>query len=145
MNQGEHHGSKVTLTEILVVLVVLGTMAWVVVPRFSEAAHDAKIGTLHANLQVLRAQIERYRQDHGGRYPSAARFEAQLIEPTVYDGSPLIPGSINRYVGPYLHEIPDNPYTGGNRVSGRIEDNPDWYYDEMTGQILPLGVRQTAY
>ena len=142
MDQGEHHGSRVTSTEVLLVLVVLGTMAWVVVPQFSEAAHDAKAGTLHANLQVLRAQIERYRQDHEGRYPTAVRFETQMIEPTLIDGSLRVPGGGGGFVGPYLQEIPNNPYTGGNRVSGRIEENPDWYYDETTGQILPLGVQQ---
>ena len=50
-----------TLVEILVVVVILGILAAVVIPQFSEASTDAKFSSLCTNLHTLRSQIEMYK------------------------------------------------------------------------------------
>ena len=50
-----------TLIEILIVVVILGILAAVVVPQFTNAADDANDAAVRTQLQTLRGQIELYR------------------------------------------------------------------------------------
>lgn len=50
-----------TLIEILIVVVILGILAAVVVPQFTNAANDANDAAVRSQLQTLRGQIELYR------------------------------------------------------------------------------------
>lgn len=50
-----------TLIEILIVVVILGILAAVVVPQFTNAADDANEAAVRTQLQTLRGQIELYR------------------------------------------------------------------------------------
>ena len=52
--------SGFTLVEILIVAVILGILAAVVVPQFSDATTDAKSSVMTSNLQSLWAQAELY-------------------------------------------------------------------------------------
>ena len=133
---------KVTPMEVVIVGLVLGITAWVLVPQFSQAANNGRLHVLSGELHALRAQIERYRADHDGRYPSAEHFVAQMTGRTRADGSRCEPDDVGVSFGPYLHEIPINPFTGGNRVGvaqgdGTAGAQPDWCYDEAAGQIHP--------
>jgi competence protein ComGC len=140
MDPTEHHLPKMTIAEVLIVVVALSGLAWVVVPQFTQAAYDGRTGMLSIELQAMRAQVERYRADHDGRYPRASDFVSQMTRPTRADGTSYEGDSNGFWVGPYLREIPMNPYTRGCRVSGRMNDGADWYYDETTGQVFPLGI-----
>ncbi|MDP7289278.1 MAG: prepilin-type N-terminal cleavage/methylation domain-containing protein, partial [Phycisphaerae bacterium] len=59
-----------TLVEILIVVIILGILAAIVVPQFTEASSDAKLSNLVTNLQSIRAQLELYRLHHNGSYPT---------------------------------------------------------------------------
>src|SRR5690242_15013280 len=63
-----------SLMELAIVLVVLGLVATIVGPRMSRAAaagpsprldHDVRTG----RLRMLRAAVDEYAADHGGRFP----------------------------------------------------------------------------
>jgi type II secretion system protein G len=54
-----------TLIEILIVVVILGILAAVVVPQFTNAADDANDAAVRSQLQTLRGQIELYRAQQG--------------------------------------------------------------------------------
>lgn len=45
-----------TLVELLIVVIILGMLAAMVVPRFSNAASDTKVGALPGNLSLVRRQ-----------------------------------------------------------------------------------------
>ena len=55
-----------TLIEILIVVVILGILAAVVVPQFTNAADDANDAAVRSQLQTLRGQIELYRAQQDG-------------------------------------------------------------------------------
>ncbi len=59
-----------TLIEILIVVVILGILAAVIIPQFTNAADDASVSTARMQLQTMRSQIELYRAQSGG-YPTA--------------------------------------------------------------------------
>ncbi len=58
-----------TLVEILIVVVILGILAAIVVPQFTNAANDARGGNLSSQLRTLQNQIELYSAQNNGAYP----------------------------------------------------------------------------
>ena len=53
-----------TLIELLIVIVILGILATIVVPQFSNASINAKENTLKDELRYLRTQIVVYKAQH---------------------------------------------------------------------------------
>ena len=68
-----------TLVEILIVVVILGILAAIVIPQFTQASTEAKENSLCSNLQSLRSQIELYKCQHNDTAPAFADFENQMI------------------------------------------------------------------
>jgi type II secretion system protein G len=54
-----------TLVEILIVVVILGILAAIVVPQFTNATQDAQAGNIQTQLETLNNQIELYRARTG--------------------------------------------------------------------------------
>ena len=50
-----------TLIEILIVVVILGILAAIVIPQFTDASQDAMESSVRSQLQTVRSQIELYR------------------------------------------------------------------------------------
>jgi type II secretion system protein G len=50
-----------TLIEILIVVVILGILAAIVIPQFSDASDDAAANSARSTLATIRSQIELYR------------------------------------------------------------------------------------
>ncbi|MEI7658036.1 MAG: prepilin-type N-terminal cleavage/methylation domain-containing protein [Phycisphaerae bacterium] len=61
-----------TLVEILIVVVILGILASVVVPQFTNATNEATAGNLKAQLRSLQNQSELYAARNNGAYPITA-------------------------------------------------------------------------
>ncbi|HNO78969.1 MAG TPA: type II secretion system protein [Phycisphaerae bacterium] len=61
-----------TLVEVLIVVIILGILAAIVVPQFSDASHQSVRSTLQTTLDVLEDRIELARQKSPtGEYPSS--------------------------------------------------------------------------
>jgi len=115
-----------TIVEILIVVIVLGILAAIVVPQFSDASMNAKEDSLEANVQIVRGQIHLYRLEHNA-YPTLTGFAAALT------------GKNDRH-GPYLQSIPNNPYwtrdpNMANSVGNGDAGTSAWYYNETTGEF----------
>lgn len=125
--------SGFTLIELLIVVVILGIIAAIVIPQFGSAAEDAKLGSLKTNLSTIRAQVEFYKFQHNGNYPSQANFAAQMTAPTDING-----GTTANDFGPYLIDIPTNPFNLLATIGtlGSLGDNSEgWAYDGTTGEF----------
>ena len=131
------------LTELVVVLVVLATVALVAVPRLSQADTTDSETAVRGDLAVLRNAIELYAADHDGAYPPLDGFTAALT------------GSVDGH-GPYLQAIPGPGFPSDSAVDGgpssprlaafpgpatRLAEAPGpaiaWMYDEQSGRIQP--------
>lgn len=124
-----------TLVEILIVVIVLGILAAIVVPQFTDASSDAKASSLETNKQIVRGQIELYRIQHDGNYPTLANFVDQMTKASKVDGSTAAVGTSGYDLGPYLQAIPNNPYTNTNTVGNGARGTSAWYYNQTTGEF----------
>jgi len=141
--------SGFTLVEILIVVVILGILAAIVIPQFTEASTEAKQNSLMSDLQTIRSQIELYKVQHNDIPPKAASFVAQMTETSDIDGNTSgnkVRTGLFQY-GPYLERIPINPFNDKADATGKhgaidpsagasVGDNTgSWEYAETTGQI----------
>ena len=126
-----------TLVEILVVVVILGILAGIVLPQFSSAAGDSKDSALQQNLFRMRQQIELYKQEHNGSYPSLANFIDQMTLASDQAGNTAAIGTAGYPLGPYLQKMPRNPFTDTIPIGDGAVGTSAWYYDESTGHLAP--------
>ena len=117
-----------TLVELLIVVIILGILAAVVIPQFSDASTDARVSAMVTNLGTIRGQLEYYKMQHNGNYPSLVAFTAQMTAGTDITGAP------GTAFGPYLQRIPNNPFTNTNFVVG--SGAGAWLYTAATGEFL---------
>ncbi len=132
--------SGFTLVEILIVVIILGILAAIVIPEFSDASTQAKESSLRSNLQAIRSQIELYKIQHNDNAPTFAGFVAQMTETSNIGGTTS--GSKVRDAtypfGPYLQQMPVNPFNNLSTLdnTGTAGDNVGgWEYDATTGAI----------
>ena len=126
-----------TLVEILIVVVILGILAAIVIPQFTDASTEAKGSSLKSDLQMMRSQIELYKIQHSDALPGAgtASFSAALIGYTSVAGATVAQGTTGAR-GPYMQKIPTNPFNELNTVGedGTAGDNSHgWEFNTTTG------------
>jgi len=86
-----------TLIEILIVVVILGILAAIVIPQFTDASQDAMDANVRSQLQTLRSQIELYDVQN-----PATAYKGPNAEPLATFWVPLVAGD-------YLQQAPRNP------------------------------------
>lgn len=92
-----------TLIEILVVVVILGILAAIVVPRVMERPGEARIVRVKQDLQGVATALSMYKLDNH-RYPSSEQgLQALVTKPS---GTPEAPN----WKGPYLDRLPKDPW-----------------------------------
>ena len=128
--------SGFTLVEILIVVVILGILAAIVIPQFTDASTEAKESALCSDLQTMRSQIELYKIQHNDIPPSLATFKDQMTEQTDVEGDPGVD------YGPYLQQVPTNQFNDSKELDGdgaASGGTPEagWDYDETNGEIHP--------
>ncbi len=133
------HKTGFTLVEILIVVIILGILAAIVIPQFTEASNDARESALASDLQTLRSQIELYKVQHLEALPGAggATILQALIGRTDIDGDVAAAGAY----GPYLQKMPTNPFDDLDTVQSEAGvgnlggGSHGWHFDTSTGQI----------
>ena len=131
-----------TLVEILIVVVILGILAAIVIPQFTDASTQAKESRLVSDLSSVRSQIELYKIQHNDDLPGTVTgvdFEAAMTTYTTVTGAlatTQAPG-VGVY-GPYLQKIPTNPYSNVTTITtGTSAGTPSatggWHFRTDTG------------
>jgi general secretion pathway protein G len=137
-------GRAFSLVELVIVLVIIGVIAAIAVPRLTHGATNASAIALKSDLAALRHAIELYRAEHEGALPTVAKFTAQMTKfSNAAGGSFAATASVAEGIiyGPYLKAIPPLPVgaqKGQTAVIGP-SDNTDagWVYTQSAGDIAP--------
>jgi type II secretion system protein G len=132
-----------SLIELVIVIIILGVISAIAIPRMMRGAENADVTGLQADLSVLRGAIEMYRYEHGGSFPTVAGFTDELTKETDAAGTPTVGGGY----GPYVVKIPALK-TGAHKGEDGVvtvavdppvaEDggaNAGWLYNETVGKI----------
>ncbi|HSV12724.1 MAG TPA: prepilin-type N-terminal cleavage/methylation domain-containing protein [Tepidisphaeraceae bacterium] len=141
-----------TLVEILIVVIILGILAAIVIPQFTNASQDARKSNVVSQLQTLRAQIELYKLQHKDAIPKLITAGGGMWSPfTLYtdiNGGTSATKTGNFIYGPYYQHSPVNPLapaaTGGN-LGVAADGAVGWVYEEATGRICATGTDSTKY
>ena len=73
------HQRGFSLLEIMVVLVIIGTLVAIVAPRFIERADEAKVEATRAQIANIAQAMKLYRL-HNSRYPTSAEGINILVQ-----------------------------------------------------------------
>jgi len=129
--------SGFTLVEILIVVVILGILAAIVIPQFTNASTEAKQSSLTSDLQAVRSQIELYKIQHNENLPGtqgSVSFVDALTSKTNQDGVVGTDIALFRY-GPYMQSLPQNPFndlgtvaTGTSKLTAVGDNLAGWYF-----------------
>jgi general secretion pathway protein G len=93
-----------TLIEVLVVVVILGILAGLIVPRIMDAPDKARVTAAKSDVQSIMSALKMYRLDNG-TYPSSEQgLQALVKKPEIGD----IPR--NYKPGGYLEHLPKDPW-----------------------------------
>lgn len=92
-----------TLIEILVVVVILGILAAIVVPRVMERPGEARSTRARQDIQSVVTSLNLYRLDNFSFPSSEQGLDALVTRPA---GQPEAPN----WKGPYLERVPKDPW-----------------------------------
>ncbi|HEX5323215.1 MAG TPA: type II secretion system major pseudopilin GspG, partial [Capsulimonadaceae bacterium] len=89
-----------TLMEMLVVILIISILAALIIPKLIGRTDDAKIAKARSDISTMSSLIEGYRLDNGA-YPTTDEGLESLHTK---------PSSANNWKGPYMNEIPLDPW-----------------------------------
>ena len=130
-----------TLIEILIVVIILGILAAIVVPQFSNASQDSRNTALKSQLETVRSAIDIYKMQHMDQLPDLSSSWTVLMTQTNPQGGTT--GSI--LVGPYLPTVPVNAITGGSTVSTSAHAGIDWVWNPAAGTLIALDLQGNPF
>ncbi|MCC6323039.1 MAG: prepilin-type N-terminal cleavage/methylation domain-containing protein [Phycisphaerales bacterium] len=135
-----------TLVEILIVVVILGILAAIVIPQFTNASEEAQSGNVKSQLQTIRSQIELFRVRNNGQAPVLVGAADLSFTDLTISGA----NSYGTTQDSYMRIPAVNPRTGTNDV---VEDadpittanafvnigDAGWLYNSTTGAFAANG------
>jgi len=90
-----------TLIEMLLVLVILGTLAAIVIPKFAGRSEQARITAAETQISNFETALDAFEVDNG-YYPKGDNGLNELVEQS---------DQAKNWKGPYLkHGIPNDPW-----------------------------------
>lgn len=141
-----------TLVEILIVVLILGIIAGITLPQFSNASAAARASMLADHLRILRTQIAVFKGQHLGvapgypgcittAAPTAGCFVNYMTLLSKGTGETAALGTPGFDYGPYLSVFPSNPVNGKTSVEiigdsdalpAAADDSHGWIYKPAT-------------
>jgi len=135
-----------TLVEILIVVVILGILAAIVIPQFTDASTEAKEANLKSTLQSVRSQIELYKIQHNDNFPATSTsdtaFASRMTGYTDVEGETVAFDAAGA-LGPYLQSMPKNPWVNDATSDDVtiVDSDPNaagttgWFFNTTTGKF----------
>lgn len=131
------------------VVMIIGMVASMAVPRFAQGSRSASAATLEADLIVIRKALILYAAEHGGEFPGPDGKSAADQLTKYSSGSGATSGVLGAAYefGPYLNSLPPcpvGPNTGSAEILIDDQNSPPvaktaggegWLYNPRTGEF----------
>lgn len=136
---------KLTLCDGCILVLIIGIAASVFTPGMTQAVEEMKLSDMVDRLQIIRSQIMLYKAHHNGLLPGQ-RFSGDSV--TAEDFALAMAQNNPDDGGPYLKQIPENPYvddisrrstiTCVNDVDAKptVNEQAAWWFNAATGEFL---------
>ena len=130
-----------TLVEILIVVIILGILAAIVIPQFTNASNDARNNSVSSTLQTARSQLELFKIQHADTPPTITGMWAIMTgkSNTTDTQTPVATGVF----GPYLQQPPVNPANGQSAVGAAAAAGVGWVYT-VSGNTCTISAVDTT-
>lgn len=130
-----------SLLELVIVVVILGIIAAIAIPRMSRGSEGANDSAVGQNANQLREAILRYHAEHENTFPTAANIANQLTQYSNLAGTSLSATRTATCIyGPYVRFIPPmpvGPRKGASGIAASDAEGVGWLYNASTGAIVP--------
>lgn len=132
MHNRTNNTRGLTLIELLIVVSILGILAAIVIPKFSNAADSAKSGAIASQLNIIKKGMVLYKTDHNEVYPTNAQLITNQWQ--VLTNTTDVTGDVaGDDFGPYFQKPPMNSYMSSSVVA--TDNSGGWQYDASTGKV----------
>ena len=132
-----------TLIEILIVVIILGILAAIVIPQFTNASKEAKQSALVTMVQSLRSQIALFKLQHNDYLPGCNPVSnTTFAEATFWDqmtlfsdiaGATVAAKDATHVYGPYMQSKCVNPINDSSTVAAAAAVGVGFVYDYNAG------------
>lgn len=131
-----------SLIELVMVIVIIGVIGAIAIPRMSSAADNAAKNAVVGDHSTLQKALDLYETEHEGVkvHVGAGGLKTiyfRLLKKSDLDGT-VNPSGI---YGPYINGIPANKINGLNAIrrngAAAGANTHGWRYDTATGRIEP--------
>jgi len=146
--------SAFTLIELMIIVAILGILAAIALPELQGHTVEAKETAVKSSLRTMRSQIEMYKMQHnnppgyvsGNPSTMTTFLKNQLVGTSNIAGvssAAAVPSTTYPF-GPYLQEIPANPFnnlstfkifTTDTDFSAVADGTTGWLYKTLTAEI----------
>ena len=133
-----------TLVEILIVVIILGILAAIVIPQFTNASNDARNSSVSSTLQTLRGQIELYKIQHADTPPALTSMWTNMLNASNTTGTTNATVNTTYPLGPYVQAAPVNPANGNSAIASAVATTVGWVYTVSGSQYSVQAVDTTG-
>ena len=140
-----------TLVELVVVIMIIGMIASMAIPRISQGATRANGAAIAGSINTMRKAVLYYAIEHRNKFPGSTALQvvAQLTQYSDLTGTTSPSRTPSAQYGPYLNSIPPCPIgfsPGSNTIAIDLVNSPPtpkpasgagWIYNPNTGELYP--------
>lgn len=127
-----------SLLELIIVVVIIGIIAAIAIPRLSRGTTGDEESALIGDLRILREAIEYYKVEHRNSLPDKDNIADQLTKYTSISGAVSDTRDTVHIYGPYIAGVPPLPIgerTGNTGIATKNGSGVGWIYKKNTGHL----------
>lgn len=132
MQENRKQSNGFSLIELMIIISILGILAAIVIPTFSNANETAQASSLASQINTIKKGLVLYHSDHNETYPTNTQLITNQWQ-ALTNTTDITGNTAGDDFGPYFMKPPLNAFMNSDIVA---DDNYQaWRYDSFNGTI----------